>query len=219
MKKEWPWLKDADSIALQSAVRSLADAFDRFFRKQNDPPRFKSKRSPVQSYTMKFTNGNIAVACDPLKRSATGRRGFRYGMARFAAICPRRTTGGAARTKAVVEENGVLNLNRLYKAEQGLCVEACAEIFVAEDTESLLTVGFSDRLRLWVNEEEVYQGSWKWNPPANDGRIRPDHAHIPVQWKAGFNTIRAEVAHTEFFGWGLAVRTGLPGSLKEDFSL
>ncbi|MFB0840786.1 hypothetical protein [Paenibacillus oleatilyticus] len=60
---------------------------------------------------------------------------------------------------------------------------------------------------------------WKWNPPANDGRIRPDHAHIPVQWKAGFNTIRAEVAHTEFFGWGLAVRTGLSGSLEEDLSL
>ncbi|WP_036674973.1 helix-turn-helix domain-containing protein, partial [Paenibacillus tyrfis] len=38
LKKEWPWLKDVDSIALQSAVRSLADAFDRFFRKQNDPP-------------------------------------------------------------------------------------------------------------------------------------------------------------------------------------
>lgn len=125
----------------------------------------------------------------------------------------------AHRTKAVVEENGVLNLNRRYKAEQGLCVEACAEISVAEDTESLLTVGFSDRLRLWVNEEEVFQGSWKWNPPASDGRIRPDYAHIPVRWKAGSNTIRAEVANTEFFGWGLAVRTGLPGSLKEDLGL
>ncbi|WP_325073145.1 helix-turn-helix domain-containing protein [Paenibacillus elgii] len=72
LKKEWPWLKDADSIALQSSVRSLADAFDRFFRKQNDPPRFKSKRNPVQSYTTKFTNGNIAVACDLLKLPKLG---------------------------------------------------------------------------------------------------------------------------------------------------
>ncbi|MCM3270587.1 IS200/IS605 family element RNA-guided endonuclease TnpB [Paenibacillus elgii] len=72
LKKEWPWLKDTDSIALQSAVRSLADAFDRFFRKLNDPPRFKSKRNPVQSYTTKFTNGNIAVACDLLKLPKLG---------------------------------------------------------------------------------------------------------------------------------------------------
>ncbi|MCM3274512.1 transposase, partial [Paenibacillus elgii] len=54
------------------AVRSLADAFDRFFRKLNDPPRFKSKRNPVQSYTTKFTNGNIAVACDLLKLPKLG---------------------------------------------------------------------------------------------------------------------------------------------------
>ncbi|MCM3268002.1 IS200/IS605 family element RNA-guided endonuclease TnpB [Paenibacillus elgii] len=72
LKKEWPWLKDTDSVALQSAVRSLADAFDRFFRKLNDPPRFKSKRNPVQSYTTKFTNGNIAVACSLLKLPKLG---------------------------------------------------------------------------------------------------------------------------------------------------
>ncbi|WP_168124075.1 IS200/IS605 family element RNA-guided endonuclease TnpB [Paenibacillus sp. HB172176] len=61
MKCEWPWLKEVDSIALQSAVRNVADAFQRFFTKQNQYPHFKSRKSPVQSYTTRCTNHNIAI--------------------------------------------------------------------------------------------------------------------------------------------------------------
>lgn len=61
LKQTLPWLKDVDSIALQSSVRAVADSFDRFFKKQNQAPRFKSKHNPVQSYTTRQTNGNIAV--------------------------------------------------------------------------------------------------------------------------------------------------------------
>lgn len=61
MKRQWPWLKEVDSIALQSAVRNLADGFHRFLKKQNDRPRFKSRKHPMQSYTTRFTNGNIAA--------------------------------------------------------------------------------------------------------------------------------------------------------------
>jgi putative transposase len=72
LKKAFPWLKDVDSIALQSAVRHVADAFDRFFRKQNDAPRFKSRKNPVQSYTTKYTNGNIAIEGNRLKLPKLG---------------------------------------------------------------------------------------------------------------------------------------------------
>ena len=72
LKKEWSWLKEVDSIALQSSVRHLADSFDRFFKKQNNPPRFKSKRNTVQSYTTKYTNGNIAVVGDTIKLPKLG---------------------------------------------------------------------------------------------------------------------------------------------------
>jgi putative transposase len=65
LKKEYEWLKGVDSIAIQTSVRNLADAFMRFFKKQNDRPRFKSKKNPVQSYTTKQTNGNI-VEIQPL---------------------------------------------------------------------------------------------------------------------------------------------------------
>src|SRR5690606_27904707 len=61
LKRHFTWLKEVDSIALQSSVRHLADAFQRFIKRQNALPRFKSKKNPVQSYTTKYTNGNIAI--------------------------------------------------------------------------------------------------------------------------------------------------------------
>ncbi|MFC0015937.1 IS200/IS605 family element RNA-guided endonuclease TnpB [Allobacillus sp. GCM10007490] len=61
LKKELAWLKEVDSIALQSSLKALADSYTRFFKKQNQRPRFKSKKNKIQSYTTKYTNGNIAV--------------------------------------------------------------------------------------------------------------------------------------------------------------
>src|SRR5699024_1343135 len=43
LKNEYAWLKEVDSIAHLSSLRNLADAFSRFFKKQNKAPRFKSK--------------------------------------------------------------------------------------------------------------------------------------------------------------------------------
>lgn len=72
LKKKFDWLKTVDSIALQSAVRNLADSFDRFFNKQNDAPHFKSRKHPVQSYTTRYTNGNIAIEKDRIKLPKLG---------------------------------------------------------------------------------------------------------------------------------------------------
>ncbi|EST56670.1 transposase IS605 [Brevibacillus panacihumi W25] len=77
LKKEFPWLKEVDSIAIQSSVKNLADAYSRFFKKQNDAPRFKSKRNKVQSYTTKHTNGNIAIEGNKIKLP-------KLGLVRFA---------------------------------------------------------------------------------------------------------------------------------------
>lgn len=72
LKKELLWLKEVDSISLQSSLKNLDDSFRRFFTKQNDAPRFKSKRNRVQSYTTKHTNGNIAVIGDKIKLPKLG---------------------------------------------------------------------------------------------------------------------------------------------------
>ncbi|EGK12631.1 ISCpe2 transposase, partial [Desmospora sp. 8437] len=51
LKKEIDWLNEVDSTSLQNSLKNLTDAFSRFFKKQNDKPRFKSRRNRVQSYT------------------------------------------------------------------------------------------------------------------------------------------------------------------------
>jgi putative transposase len=72
LKKGFLWLKEVDSIAVQSSVRHLADAYNRFFKKQNEAPRFKSKKNRVQSYTTKQTNGNIAIVENKIKLPKLG---------------------------------------------------------------------------------------------------------------------------------------------------
>ncbi|MGB6407136.1 MAG: IS200/IS605 family element RNA-guided endonuclease TnpB, partial [Planococcus donghaensis] len=72
LKKEIDWLKEVDSISLQSSLRNLDDSFKRFFKKQNKLPRFKSKKNPVQSYTTKQTNHNIAVVGNKVKLPKLG---------------------------------------------------------------------------------------------------------------------------------------------------
>ncbi len=77
LKKHYSFLKEVDSIALQKSVENLADSFDRYYKKQNKQPRFKSKKNPVQSYTTKYTNGNIAVINHHIKLP-------KIGLVRFA---------------------------------------------------------------------------------------------------------------------------------------
>lgn len=72
LKKKYEWLKEVDSIAIQSSVKNLADAYDRFFKKQNKAPRFKSKKNKVQSYTTKHINGNIAIVGNKIKLPKLG---------------------------------------------------------------------------------------------------------------------------------------------------
>ena len=77
LKKQYTYLKEVDSIALQKSVENLADSYDRYYKKQNKYPRFKSKKNPVQSYTTKHTNGNIAVIDNYIKLP-------KLGLVRFA---------------------------------------------------------------------------------------------------------------------------------------
>jgi len=61
LKAELDWLCEPDSVALQSALENLDNAYKRFFNKLSGFPRFKSKRDSYQSYTTKLTNGNIEL--------------------------------------------------------------------------------------------------------------------------------------------------------------
>ena len=66
LKRELPWLKEADSTSLQATLQDLDMAYQNFFRrvKQGEKPgypRFKSKRAHRQSYKSKCVGTNIKV--------------------------------------------------------------------------------------------------------------------------------------------------------------
>ncbi|RUS53740.1 transposase [Kurthia sp. 3B1D] len=71
-QEDTAWLRNVDSVALQASYENLIDAFQRFFQKQNNYPRFKSKKNPVQSYTTKNTNNNIAIVGNQMKLPKLG---------------------------------------------------------------------------------------------------------------------------------------------------
>jgi len=61
-----------DSTALQNSLKHLEDTFNRFFNKQNDRPRFRSRKNPVQSYTSQCVNQNIKVVGNKVKLPKLG---------------------------------------------------------------------------------------------------------------------------------------------------
>uniref|UniRef100_UPI0030C85750 helix-turn-helix domain-containing protein n=1 Tax=Enterococcus faecium TaxID=1352 RepID=UPI0030C85750 len=61
-KKEFPFLKEIDSLALAIAQLNLDKAFKNFFRdKSVGFTRFKSKKKPVQSYSPINQHGSVAL--------------------------------------------------------------------------------------------------------------------------------------------------------------
>ncbi|MZT67574.1 helix-turn-helix domain-containing protein, partial [Blautia sp. BIOML-A1] len=67
-KKEYPWLKEVDSLALANVQMHLESAFCKFFREPSAGfPRFKSKKSSRKSYTTNVVNGNIFLEGKYLK--------------------------------------------------------------------------------------------------------------------------------------------------------
>lgn len=65
MKEYLPWLKESDSQALKYACRQLNKAFDGFFKKRTNFPKFHSKRTSRQSYT---TTNKTAIDYNPDER-------------------------------------------------------------------------------------------------------------------------------------------------------
>ena len=57
-KKDYPFLKEVDSLALSNAQQNRNTAFKSFFSHRSGFPKFKSKRND-QSYTTNMINGNI----------------------------------------------------------------------------------------------------------------------------------------------------------------
>lgn len=67
LKKDYPFLKKTDSLALANAQRNLDKAFRRYFTGKSDYPSLKNKSNPLQSYTTNNQGQTIALSDGYLK--------------------------------------------------------------------------------------------------------------------------------------------------------
>ncbi len=72
LKSELEWLKEVDSTALQSSLRDLDSAYQKFFKEHAGYPKFKSKKTHRYSYKSKCTNGNIQYCGKHIKLPKLG---------------------------------------------------------------------------------------------------------------------------------------------------
>lgn len=72
LKSELEWLKEVDSTALQSSLRDLDYAYQKFFKEHTGYPKFKSKKTHKLSYKTKCVNSNIQYLGRYIKISKIG---------------------------------------------------------------------------------------------------------------------------------------------------
>ena len=72
-KKEFPWLKEVDSLALANAQMNLQKAYNNFFRNSKVGfPKFKSRHKTRASYTTNNQKGTVAIEEGRLKLPKVG---------------------------------------------------------------------------------------------------------------------------------------------------
>ena len=72
-KKEYPWLREVDSLALANVQLHLEAAYKKFFaEKKAGFPKFKSKHRSRKSYTTNEVNGNIRLVGGCLRLPKAG---------------------------------------------------------------------------------------------------------------------------------------------------
>lgn len=72
LKKELPWLKEVDAMALQQSLKDLDSAYKHFFREKKGFPKFKSKKHPKQSYRTNANGSSIRVKGNHIKLPKLG---------------------------------------------------------------------------------------------------------------------------------------------------
>lgn len=138
LKGEKEWLKEVDSTALQRSLRALDEAYQAFFRKQNDFPKFKRKRDPSQSYTA-VNNGAIRAEGNDLRLPKLGSVRFaksREIEGRILSVTVRRNPSGKYFASVLCE------------------MSACPYVPVSKDQAIGIDLGIKD-FAILSNEEKI----------------------------------------------------------------
>ena len=107
LKREYVWLREADSIALQQSLRHLDRAYDNFLKKRTGYPKFRTKRYK-QSYRTMNINSNIILDENSITLPKAGRVKIvntREFNGRIISATISRTASGRYYISLQVEEN------------------------------------------------------------------------------------------------------------------
>ena len=72
LKKELEWLKEVDATALQSSLKDLDNAYQKFFKEHTGYPKFKTKKSNKFSYKSKCNGSRIEYCYKYIKLPKLG---------------------------------------------------------------------------------------------------------------------------------------------------
>jgi len=79
LKKEYPFLKKAESTSLQHVSRNLNNAFQKLFKEHSGHPKYKSRKFPKQSYQVSYNKNICQVDEHRLKLPKLGAVYFKSG--------------------------------------------------------------------------------------------------------------------------------------------
>lgn len=99
-------------------------------------------------------------------------------------------------------DHGLVNLLKVLGAVEHAVGYAYSEVEVSQDTPAVLNVGADDSERIWVNGEKVFEHFVARG-------LLPDQDKVPVQLKAGKNTILMKIWQLSA-GWEFCMRITTP---------
>lgn len=73
LKSNYEWLKEADSTSLQSTIKDLDTAYQKFFKEHSGFPKFKSKKIHRYAYKSKRVGNNIEFCGNSIKLPKLGK--------------------------------------------------------------------------------------------------------------------------------------------------
>ena len=76
LKKQYPFLHDSESSTLQQVYRDLIHAFNGFFKKNSNYPKFKSKKNPKNGFRIQ-NNNNIKITSNTIVLPKLGKVHYR----------------------------------------------------------------------------------------------------------------------------------------------
>lgn len=106
---------------------------------------------------------------------------------------------------AMTEENGLVNLNRLFTTTRGRRTAFARTIVQSAQARSAkLAIGYSDEVRVYVNGEFAYHGinGFESRHPEYMGFVKPEFESVQIKLRPGKNEIVFAVTDDQRFGWG-----------------